>query len=353
MKQKRVLFLGPSRSIHILKWIDYFREEGYYCGLATFGRSSKIEVDELFLLSERGTNVIGGNYHYLFSIPRLIHIINDFEPTFLIAHFSYSMGFISTLALKFVNHRPHFSVVCHGSDILDPPFPSVSKYINYWVARSADTIFSVSNQIKNVIKGMGINEEKICYGFYGLDERVFLPRKSKDIDLLSFRSYVPNSRIDWLLNQIKDMGNTGLRICFVLPDATEEDLRSLSLKYPFIDFLPALGHSELIELMARSKIYLSATLSDGTSLSLLEAMSNGCFPVVSSIPANREWIDDRINGRLFNDPSEFRSALLDTLSLGNDVLNQIREYNIRMLSERALYKNRMRQIVKRIESEVN
>jgi glycosyltransferase involved in cell wall biosynthesis len=39
-------------------------------------------------------------------------------------------------------------------------------------------------------------------------------------------------------------------------------------------------------------------LSDTTSVSLLEAMACGLFPVVSDIPANREWIEDNKNGAL-------------------------------------------------------
>ena len=38
--------------------------------------------------------------------------------------------------------------------------------------------------------------------------------------------------------------------------------------------------------------------SDGMSLSLLEAMACGAFPVVSDIPANREWITHGVNGYL-------------------------------------------------------
>ena len=45
-------------------------------------------------------------------------------------------------------------------------------------------------------------------------------------------------------------------------------------------------------------IYVSTSLYDGTSVSLLEAMGSGAFPVVTDIPANREWITNGENGFL-------------------------------------------------------
>jgi glycosyltransferase involved in cell wall biosynthesis len=51
--------------------------------------------------------------------------------------------------------------------------------------------------------------------------------------------------------------------------------------------------------MAGCRVYLSSSLSDGASTALLEAMWLGCLPVVSDIPANREWIRNGENGLLF------------------------------------------------------
>ena len=47
---------------------------------------------------------------------------------------------------------------------------------------------------------------------------------------------------------------------------------------------------------ARATIYVSIPSSDGTSVSMLEAMSADCIPVVSDVPVIQEWIQDGING---------------------------------------------------------
>ncbi|MBG0787839.1 MAG: glycosyltransferase, partial [Anaerolineaceae bacterium] len=51
-------------------------------------------------------------------------------------------------------------------------------------------------------------------------------------------------------------------------------------------------------------LYVSPSHSDGSSISLLEAMATGRSVLVSDIPSNREWVMDGVNGRLFTDGSE-------------------------------------------------
>lgn len=51
--------------------------------------------------------------------------------------------------------------------------------------------------------------------------------------------------------------------------------------------------------LQRATHYVSASLSDGASTSLLEALRTGLFPILSDIPANREWITHGRNGLLF------------------------------------------------------
>ncbi len=52
---------------------------------------------------------------------------------------------------------------------------------------------------------------------------------------------------------------------------------------------------------AVSSVFVSIPKSDATSISLLEAMGHGCFPLVSDFPASREWVQNNWNGRLISD----------------------------------------------------
>jgi glycosyltransferase involved in cell wall biosynthesis len=61
----------------------------------------------------------------------------------------------------------------------------------------------------------------------------------------------------------------------------------------------ALDQFALAELLRGADIYVSTSRSDSTSVSLLEAMASGAFPVVTDIPGNRVWIAHSENGLLF------------------------------------------------------
>jgi len=51
-------------------------------------------------------------------------------------------------------------------------------------------------------------------------------------------------------------------------------------------------------------LYLSASHSDGSSVSLMEALATGLPALVSDIPGNREWLDNSAAGWLFGDGDE-------------------------------------------------
>jgi glycosyltransferase involved in cell wall biosynthesis len=65
-----------------------------------------------------------------------------------------------------------------------------------------------------------------------------------------------------------------------------------------VTFTGMIPHGEIAARLGGAAVYVSTSLSDSTSVSLLEAMAAGAFPVVTDIEANREWIDDGVNGYL-------------------------------------------------------
>jgi glycosyltransferase involved in cell wall biosynthesis len=57
---------------------------------------------------------------------------------------------------------------------------------------------------------------------------------------------------------------------------------------------------ELPHYFRAADLYMSASYSDGTSISLLEALACGTPALVSDIPGNREWISPGVQGWLFS-----------------------------------------------------
>jgi glycosyltransferase involved in cell wall biosynthesis len=82
-----------------------------------------------------------------------------------------------------------------------------------------------------------------------------------------------------------------------------------------IVFRGALPFSDLALELRQADIYVSTSRRDGLSLSLLEAMAIGVFPVVTDIPANRQLIVDGRNGFLVpcGDAETLARRVLDAL----------------------------------------
>ena len=128
-----------------------------------------------------------------------------------------------------------------------------------------------------------------------------------------------------------------------MPHISENDLLKVKQSYSFIDFYKSMDHGDLLKKMDRTKIYISNTKSDGTSLSLMEAMACGAIPVVSNILSNRSWILDGVNGFLFNDGNQFIDSIEKIL--GNNT-NDMVLINQNIIKQRGLYMEQMKKIEK-------
>jgi glycosyltransferase involved in cell wall biosynthesis len=341
MKDKKVLFVADANSIHIAKWVDYFVDQGYNVNLATFAKDNITQCKNVYFLSGFKSSVKGGNYHYLLGVKPLATIIKKIKPNVINAHYSYSYGLVAYLSSRLSKSDANLSVVCHGSDVLVPPFPSVINRVNRFLLNRINKVFVVSDQIKDRVEGLGVDPSDIFVGQYGVDNCSNLT--IKDIDIVSNRAYVPNSRIDFLLGNLRKLDLIGRKVVFVVPHISEDQFVKVKEQNPSIIFYKALDYKEMQGLIARSKFYISATQSDGTSLSLLEAMNSGCIPLVSNIVSNRSWVLDGINGYLFNNDMEFQSKLKNLLSqTGN--LSEFRSLNHQLIAAKGSYSVQMNKI---------
>jgi len=66
-----------------------------------------------------------------------------------------------------------------------------------------------------------------------------------------------------------------------------------------VAFPGQIGQNNLPDYYRGADLYLSASLSDGSSVSLMEALACGCPVALSDIPSNREWVDEGVEGWFF------------------------------------------------------
>jgi glycosyltransferase involved in cell wall biosynthesis len=97
-------------------------------------------------------------------------------------------------------------------------------------------------------------------------------------------------------------------------------------------------HEEMPRLLSGTDIYVSTSLDDGTSISLLEAMASGAFPIVSDIPSNREWICDGENGFLVPTHEErvLAARIVETIR-NRSLVEKAKQRNLHVVKEKALW----------------
>lgn len=111
-----------------------------------------------------------------------------------------------------------------------------------------------------------------------------------------------------------DLSASGASLVLTAVGSEMEKCRDLASSYrnqTAISFLEGCYGDDMLFQLRNSEIYVSMSLSDGSSTSLLEAIAVGCFPVVSDIPANQEWREHGCDMELV--------PVGDTTSLGNRI----------------------------------
>jgi L-malate glycosyltransferase len=124
--------------------------------------------------------------------------------------------------------------------------------------------------------------------------------------LLSLRSWEPMYGVDVVVKAFIEAARQvpDLRLFLLGSGSQAAVLRQLieqSGLQDRVQFGGQVSQDDLLRYYRAADLYLSASHSDGSSVSLLEALACGLPALISDIPGNREWITPGQNGWLFPD----------------------------------------------------
>jgi len=310
----RLLLMGDARQVHLKRWADYFNGVGFEV------LSFSLEQTDHFpgaMRHIRMPNFLPRFLRYLLCVPAVKDLVRQFKPHVVNAHFLPNYGMIAS-----VLGRKPWVLSTWGSDIMTDPHRSpFHRMRTRFVLRRADYVTSDAQVMTDEIRSMGIAEERVLTFPYGVDLDRFRPRDAileGGPRILSNRKLAPVYGVSTLIDAFP-----AVREAFhqtTLTVAGDGELRAdllmraeRSIARRAIVFVGDVDHQRMPALLRDHHLYVSTSLSDTTSVSLLEAMACGLFPIVSDIPANREWIEDGVNGCLVpvQQPMKLAMTIID------------------------------------------
>jgi glycosyltransferase involved in cell wall biosynthesis len=344
MKNK-YLFLADGNSPHILKWIKELIKYFDVYIISLNGLDKKIynylETNKVFVLNKKA-NATGGNHKLLFKVFKIRKLIKEINPDYLNAHYLSSYGFLAALS-KSINPNMRLIQSTWGSDVLLEPFRNIiRKKIAQYSLRKADYITSDSLHMSDVIMNLAGKKEIITFPFgFEILEKCQVEKEKVIFSNRALKDFYNVDKIlKWFSIQSKEyrlvIANDGVK-----RRELEQLVNELNLKER-VSFVGFVDSKEMKNFYEKSQYYISIPDSDSTSVSLLEAMQYGAVPIVSNIPANREWILNGVNGVYFD-----ISMKLEDIKIEEDFA----KINFNILKNRAIFQDSVRKFVAKVENE--
>jgi len=272
------------------------------------------------------------------------------------AHWAIPTGLIGTWVGTLL--RKPVVVTIHGSDLrMAIERPGFLRKIFVYVCKNATHLNCVSEMQEKEMVQLGILGEKISIIPMGVDEEFLEMGKNRKIELnkrpftiLSNRNLLPIYNVSLLIRAIPIILKEEPETKFLIAGdgaekgALERKVKNLNINSS-VTFLGRVPHEEMPNLLSQADIYVSTSLYDGTSVSLLEALASGAFPVVTDIPSNREWIADGDNGFLVPKENEnlLAKKIMDAIR-DHGLLGEAHEKNRKIVEQRAYWRENIKKI---------
>lgn len=252
--------------------------------------------------------------------PRLLldlkRVIREVQPDLIHAGTIHTGAFLTALS----GFRPLVSM-SWGSDLLvDADRSFWYRCATRFTLRHSDVLVGDCNPVRQKAIAFGMHDERIVTFPWGVDLERYSPESDRrsafsnqqfPFTLLSTRAWEAIYGVEVIARafveaarQLEAWRGPKLRLIMLGNGSQAALLRKI-----FSDggveeqvyFPGQVNQASLPRCFRSADLYVAASHSDGTSISLLEALACGRPVLVSDIPGNREWIEPGVQGWLFPD----------------------------------------------------
>lgn len=303
----KLLIIGPA-SVHITNFISIVEPLFNEITLITDGAFPDNRVNKIYVVKPQITNPIKA----VKLISELKKIIQYEHPDIIHIHQITRLAYFSVRA---INKNIPTVATAWGSDVLLMPQKNILyKYMVRYVLKNVDYYTADSENMINTIKPLLAEATPHKYVIFGIIPISFDLSRKENI-IYSNRLHRPLYNIDKVISDFYafHQKHPEWRLIVAaegpLTNNLKKQAQSLGIE-DNISFVGWLNNEQNRHYYSISKIYISIPDSDGTSVSMLEAFSAGCIPIVSDLPVSREWVKNNENGIIRNGKNNcFEQAL--------------------------------------------
>lgn len=225
---------------------------------------------------------------------------------------------ISSAALK---GKPAIST-CHGY-ITDRFKLSLYRYLDLKMLKLAGRVIAVSEGIRNELVGCGIRGSRIRIIRNAVpvqNEILDLPREG--VSSVPEKRFVvgyigrlsPEKGLPFLIEAVDDLKREGipLEVLIVGDGPMKDELQASIEKRGLMGTVRLVGfQSDMDTWIAEMDVFILPSLTEGTPMSLLEAMAKGKPPIATSVGGIPDVIRDGVNGLLIatKNPESIKDAI--------------------------------------------
>lgn len=303
----KLCYVGWADHVHVERWAGYFAKQGHQVSVISFSEMGRYPpgVKQYRIgLQGRGLRWIILKLRYLLwrIQPDIVHVHW--------AHFAYPTSLAWPGAL---------AVTVWGSDLYRRDKFSDEEWNHLQLGlQRADFVTCDSRDLAAQIKSKcHVEPDRVSVIQWGVDSTLFAPgiqpallatelEASDRPVVLSARNFTPVYNQETVVTafaQVVRRLPTALLVMkryggdseYVAKIRHQIDTLGISSSVKIVDTLP---YERMPDLYRLAPVTVSVPLSDGTPMSVLEAMACGSVPIVSDLPSLREWIREGWNGFL-------------------------------------------------------
>ena len=294
-------------------------------------------------------------------VPALERVIDEVGPDLVQAGPVQSCGFMAALA----GFHP-LMVMSWGSDVLvDACRDEVWRWATKYTLERADALVADCMAVRDKAREFApFEDSQVVLLPWGVDLGRFRPGTDStglrarlawqdSFVVLSTRSWEPVYNVETVVEAFAMARevNPSIKLILVGDGALSPRIAERIAERGLDSDIHRPGrvsHDVLPEYFRASDIYLSSALSDGSSVSLMEAMATGLPAIVTDAPGNREWVTLGENGWLApaHDGAAFADRILAAAELGAECRGQMGIQNRQTAEARADWSSNVKRLTK-------